>query len=116
MSRDVIVLVPQMPDVAAVTRALEALGPDLLVDAAGDAGLTRICAPSGRPLLVIEEPIMVAVPGEVARLLDVEVAGRVSTPVWWLELRASGPDTVDLVYRFADAVVEHLGGTHWPPR
>jgi hypothetical protein len=116
VSRDVVVLVPQVPDVAAVTQALAAIGPDLLVDASGAAGLTRICATPDRPLLIIEEPILVAVPGEVARLLDAELADRVSTPVWWLEVRSVGPDTMDLAYRFADALVEHLGGVHWPPR
>ncbi|HEV7713906.1 MAG TPA: hypothetical protein VGP16_37280 [Asanoa sp.] len=117
MSRDVVVLVPQMPDVTAVTRAFEAVGPDLLVDASGAAGLTHLRAPAtGAVLLTIEEPILVAVPGEVARLLGADVASRVSTPVWWLEIRTTGPDTMDLAVRFAGALVEHLGGAWWPPR
>jgi hypothetical protein len=117
VSRDVVVLVPRMPDVAAVLRAVEAVGPDLLVDASGAAGLTDLRAPAtGAVLLTIEEPILVAVPGEVARLLDPDVASRVSTPVWWLEVRTTGPDTMELAYRLATALVEHLGGAWWPPR
>ncbi|MEV4617878.1 hypothetical protein AB0J74_04050 [Asanoa sp. NPDC049573] len=115
MSRDVVVLVPRMPDVASVARALAAVAPDLLVDASGAAGVTRLYASPDRPLLTIEEPILVAVPGEVARLLDEEVASRVTTPVWWLELRTTGPDP-ELAHRFAAALVEHLGGAWWPPR
>lgn len=122
MSRDVIALVPTVPDVPAVLAGMAAAGEDLLVLTIADGAVVQLCdAPDEdtvRPLLTIEEPIMVTVPGEVSRLLGEDVGGQVPTPVWWVEARApSRPgDAVQLAYRFAEALVERLGGIVWPPR
>jgi hypothetical protein len=116
MSRDVIALVTRMPDVPAVLAGMAAAGEDLLVYTHAGGAVVQLAGDTGNPLLTIEEPVLVAVPGEVARLLGDEVAGQVPTPVWWIEARAAGtpPDTVDLAYRFADELVRRLGGVVWP--
>jgi hypothetical protein len=121
MSRDVIALVPTVPDVPSVLAGMAAAGEDLLVLRVADGAVVQLCdSPDGddvRPLLTIEEPILVAVPGEVARLLGDAVAAQISAPLWWIEVRAAGaPESaLDLAYRFAATLVDRLGGITWPP-
>jgi hypothetical protein len=120
MSRDLVALVSRPPDTPAVLAAMTAAGEDLFVLPVVDGAVIQLCdAPDGetlRPLLTIEEPVLVPVPGEVARLLGDAVAGQVSTPVWWVEMRAAGtPETsMELALRFADTLVGQLGGVVWP--
>lgn len=112
-------LTPGQPDVSALLAGMSAVGEDLLVLEVGDGSVIQLCdTPDGealRPLLTIEVPVMVSVPGEVGRLLGDDVAARVPTPVWWVEVRAAGePDSaIHLAWRFADAVVGKLGGLVW---
>ncbi|GIH17660.1 hypothetical protein [Rugosimonospora africana] len=119
MSQDLVVLTPGQPDVSALLAGMAAAGEELLVLEVADGPVIQLCdAPDGetlRPLLTIEVPVMVAVPGEVRRLLGDEVADRVPTPVWWVEVRAAGePDSaIHFGWRFADAVVGRLGGLVW---
>jgi hypothetical protein len=119
VSRDLVVLTPGQPDVSALLAGMSAVGEDLFVLEVGDGSVIQLCdAPDGetlRPLLTIEVPVMVSVPGEVRRLLGDEVAARVPTPVWWVEVRAAGePDSaLRLAWRFADAVVGRLDGLVW---
>lgn len=121
MSRDIVALVRNMPDVPAILAGMTAAGEDLLVlPFAAGAVVSLADSPDGgtvRPLLTVDEPILVSVPGEVARLLDAEVADQVSTPVWWIEVRAAAPEhAIDVAYRFAAALVDRLGGAVWPAR
>ena len=54
--------------------------------AGSEGAVLRLCAPDGRPLVSVEAPLLVQVPGEAERLL-----GRnVPVPFWWTEARASG--------------------------
>jgi len=120
VSRDIVALVSTMPDVSAVLAGMAAAGEDLLVlPFAADTVVTLADAPDGqtaRPLLTVGEPILVSVPGEVERLLGAEVARQVSTPLWWIEVRAAAaPEhAFDIAYRFATALVDRLGGAVWP--
>jgi len=120
VSRDIVALVSTMPDVPAVLAGMAAAGEDLLVlPFATDTVVTLADAPDGqtaRPLLTVGEPILVSVPGEVERLLGAEVARQVSTPLWWIEVRAAAtPEhAFDIAYRFATALVDRLGGAVWP--
>jgi hypothetical protein len=122
MSIDVIALVPRPPDIPAVLAGMAAAGEELLVlEAAGGAAIQLCDAPGGetvRALLTVEEPILVPIPGEVGRLLGDEVGSRVTSPVWWVEVRAaSNPEhAADLAHRFAAALRERLGGVVWPTR
>jgi hypothetical protein len=119
MSQDLVVLVPQQPDVPTLLAGMAAAGEELLVLPVARGAVIQLCdAPDGeriRPLLTVEEPVMVPVAGEVARLLGEDIAARVPTPVWWLELRAAGEpaDAVQFAWRFARAVVDQLGGVVW---
>ncbi len=122
MSRDVIALVTTAPTGPAIAAGMMAAGEELLVVSHADGAVVQLCdtvdGDQVRPLLTIEEPILVAVPGEVARLLGAELADRVHPPLWWVEIRAAGtPEgAVDLAYRFADELVRQLGGAVWPSR
>jgi hypothetical protein len=121
VSRDVIALVTTAPNAPAIAAAMVAAGEDLLVVPHADGAVVQLCdSPGGRlrPLLTIEEPILVAVPGEVARLLGSDVADQVQPPLWWIEVRvpAEPENAIDIGYRFADEMVRRLGGTVWPRR
>jgi hypothetical protein len=118
MSRDVVALVPVMPDVADVLAGMLAAGPELGVRPVEVGPVVQLCDPGGRPLVSIELPVLVQVPGEVERLLGPELAGRVQVPVWWVEARAPSArqGAGELARRFADALVQRLGGTVWPQR
>jgi hypothetical protein len=99
---------------------MAATGEDLLVLPVADGAAVQLCdAPDGagpRVLVTVQEPVLVPVAGEVARLLDAGVAMVVSTPVWWVEVRAANaPESAtDLAHRFTDALVARLGGVVWP--
>jgi len=122
MSRDIVALVRNMPDVPAILAGVAAAGGDLLVLPPTAGAVVRLGdSPDGqtaRPLLRVDEPILVSVPGEVARLLGTAVAEQVSTPVWWIEVRvAATPEhAFEAGYRFAVALVDRLDGAVWPTR
>lgn len=69
MTKDVIALTERMPDALSVLAGLLAGGPDLLVESAGEGAVVQLCDAEGRPLVSIEVPLMLQVPGEAARLL-----------------------------------------------
>jgi hypothetical protein len=118
VSRDVVALAGRMPDAGTLHAAIVAAGADLRAVPYADATAVQLTDGDGRVLLTLEEPVLVAVPGEVARLLGAEVAALVPAPVWWIEARAAGtpPEAVDVAYRFAEEVVRRLGGAVWPER
>ncbi|MFI8892570.1 DUF6177 family protein [Streptomyces paradoxus] len=114
MTKDVIALTPQMPDLPTLLAGLYAGGPDLGVDTTADGAVVQLCGPDGRPLVSVEAPILVQVPGETTRLLDHAVE---DGPVWWTEARASTAvaEAGRLAGSFAGRLATVLGGTVWPP-
>ncbi|MGW2235393.1 DUF6177 family protein [Streptomyces sp. NPDC001759] len=114
MTKDVIALTPKMPDLNTLLAGLYAGGPALGVNTTADGAVVQLCAPDGRPLVSVEAPILVQVPGETARLLDRPVA---DGPVWWTEARASTAvaEAGRLAGSFAGRLATVLGGTVWPP-
>ncbi|MEU6686426.1 DUF6177 family protein [Streptomyces sp. NPDC046832] len=114
MTKDVIALTPQMPDLPTLLAGLYAGGPDLGVDTTADGAVVQLCGPDGRPLVSVEAPILVQVPGETTRLLDQAVE---DGPVWWTEARASTAvaEAGRLAGSFAGRLATVLGGTVWPP-
>ncbi|MEU2909111.1 DUF6177 family protein [Streptomyces massasporeus] len=114
MTKDVIALTPGMPDLPTLLAGLYAGGPDLGVNTTADGAVVQLCAPDGRPLVSVETPVFVQVPGEITRLLDHPVA---DGPVWWTEARASTAiaEAGRLAGSFAGRLATVLGGTVWPP-
>lgn len=114
MTSDVVALLTGMPDPKAIVAGMAAAGADLGVRRVANGAVLQLCDSEGRPLVSIEVPLLVQVPGEVERLLGPETAGRVTTPVWWLEARARD-GRGDLARAVADELVRRLGGVVWPP-
>lgn len=114
MTFDVVALCRAQPDVPAVLSALLAAGPALRVRPLPRGGLVQLCDDGGTPLVTVEGPTLVQVPGEVRRLLGVEV----THPVWWVEARAlrGRPDAAGIARRLADALVTATGGQTWSSR
>lgn len=114
MTKDVIALTPKMPDLRTLLAGLYAGGPDLGLNTTADGAVVQLCAPDGRPLVSVEAPILIQVPGETARLLNHPAD---DVPVWWTEARASTavPEAGRLAGSFAGRLAAVLGGTVWPP-
>jgi hypothetical protein len=114
VTKDVIALTPEMPDLPTLLAGLYAGGPDLGVTTTADGAVVQLCGPDGRPLVSVEAPILVQVPGETTRLLDHAVE---EGPVWWTEARASTAvaEAARLAGSFAGRLATVLGGTVWPP-
>lgn len=116
MTKDVIALTPKMPDTWALLAGLYAGGPGLAVDTGNDGAVVQLCAADGRPLVSLEAPLLVQVPGEAERLLG----GQVPVPegaFWWTEARAStaAPEAERLAGSVAGRLTTLLGGAAWPP-
>ncbi|MCK8432099.1 hypothetical protein G3I77_03380 [Streptomyces sp. D2-8] len=114
MTKDVIALTPKMPDLPTLLAGLYAGGPDLGVNTTTEGAVVQLCGPDGHPLVSVEAPILVQVPGETTRLLDHAVE---DGPVWWTEARASTAvaEAGRLAGSFAGRLASVLGGTVWPP-
>ncbi|MGW7008642.1 DUF6177 family protein [Streptomyces sp. NPDC054933] len=95
--------------------ALLAAGPDLRLQSLADGAIVQLCDDDGRPLLSVEAPVLLEVPGETRRLLGPEADP--GTPAWWTEARASTavPEGERLAAAFAGHLARHLDGTTWPP-
>lgn len=105
MSRDLVTLTPQRPD-------LEAAAAELRLTAGARDGAVQIYDGSGRLLVSAAAPIHVRVPGEAERLLGTPV----DVPVWWVELRAAGdlPEAERQARGLAELVTRRYGGSVWP--
>ncbi|MEU4998740.1 DUF6177 family protein [Streptomyces sp. NPDC021622] len=116
MTKDVIALTPKMPDINTLLAGLFAGGPDLGVSSVHEGAVVQLCAPNGRPLVSVESPLLVQVPGEVQRLLGAEVPATDGS-FWWTEARASTAveEGERLAGSFAGRLAAVLGGTVWPP-
>ncbi|HEX6471191.1 MAG TPA: DUF6177 family protein [Streptosporangiaceae bacterium] len=119
MTRDVVALVQGRPDPRATVAAMVAAGADLRVRHAADGAVLQLCDPAGPPLVSIEVPLLLQVPGEIERLLGAEIARHVPLPAWWVEARAvqpaaSGPaGSWEIADRFAGEMTRLLGGRVW---
>lgn len=116
MTKDVIALTSKMPDLRTLLAGLYAGGPELGVNTLADGAVIQLCAPDGRPLVSVEAPILIQVPGETARLLGTG-PDLPESPVWWTEARASTAvaEGGRLAGSFAGRLATVLGGTVWPP-
>uniref|UniRef100_UPI0034E020DF DUF6177 family protein n=1 Tax=Streptomyces flavofungini TaxID=68200 RepID=UPI0034E020DF len=116
MTKDVIALTPGMPDLSTLLAGLFAGGPDLGIGSLAEGAVVQLCAPNGRPLVSVEAPLLVQVPGEARRLLGADAVAPEGA-YWWTEARASTAveEGERLAGSFAGRVAAVLGGTVWPP-
>ncbi|MBC9716341.1 hypothetical protein H9Y04_27775 [Streptomyces sp. TRM66268-LWL] len=114
MTKDVIALTQQMPDPLSILAGLLAGGPDNLVQAAGEGAVVQLCDEQGRPLVSVEAPLLVQVPGEATRLLG---AQEPATPYWWTEARATTgvAEAEQLAAAYVSRIASLVGGAVWPP-
>ncbi len=114
MTFDVIALCRREPGPEAVVAALLTAGEGSFVDFDADRQLIGVRHPGGRRLLTVESARLVRVPGEVDRLLGLDVP----SPVWWVEGRAPDDDVeAEAVARtFAEALAVATGGRPWSSR
>jgi hypothetical protein len=112
VTKDVIALTPKMPDAWALLAGLYAAGPGTDVSSTAGGAVLHLRSPDGRPLVSVEAPLLVQVPGEAERLLGQDVP----VPFWWTEVRAS--TAVPRAERLAGSVCGRLnlllGGTTSP--
>ncbi|MDX3121575.1 hypothetical protein F3K20_20215 [Streptomyces scabiei] len=115
MTKHVIALTPKMPDTRTFLASLSAGGSDLELTATGDDGVLQLCTSVGRPLVSVEAPLLVHVPGEAERLLGPHVSAP-PPPYWWTETRASTsvPEAEALADSVCGRLTTLLGGTVWP--
>lgn len=113
MTKDVIALTPRMPDAWTVLAGLLSGGPDKLLDTTGEGAVVQLLDEQARPLVSVEAPLLVQVPGEAERLLG---ATPPRVPYWWTEARATTgvPDAEKLAGTFAARVAHLADGTAWP--
>ncbi|MGQ4383730.1 DUF6177 family protein [Streptomyces sp. SAS_270] len=116
MTKDVIALTEKMPDPVTVLAGLYAGGPDLRINTLADGAVTQLCTPAGHPLLSVEAPLLLQVPGEVTRLLGPRTQAP-DIPLWWTEARATTAfeEAERLAGSFAGRLATVLGGSVWPP-
>ncbi|WP_267596002.1 hypothetical protein [Carbonactinospora thermoautotrophica] len=118
MTYDVVALLPSLPDVRDTLEAVIAVGGrDFRFASAGNDAVLCLYDRDGWPVLAVENPFLVQVPGEVERLLGPEVAADAPTPTWWVEIRAPSAriGAPELARAFAAALVERVGGVVWQP-
>ncbi|WP_327723921.1 DUF6177 family protein [Streptomyces europaeiscabiei] len=115
MTKDVIALTPKMPDTRTLLAGLFAGGPDLGLASTGDGGVLQLCTGGGRPLVSVEAPLLIHIPGEVERLLGSDVSAP-PPPYWWTEARALAavPEAEPLADSVCGRLTTLLGGTVWP--
>ncbi|WP_026415329.1 hypothetical protein [Actinomadura oligospora] len=108
MSRELVVLLPEPPDIAAVLSNSDALR-DTALSIAHLDGATLLYDDEGRLLVRVAEPRRIEVPGETERLLGVPAP----LPTWWIDLRAAAtPDTASATARHcAEALATRHHGT-----
>ncbi|MFI6942685.1 DUF6177 family protein [Streptomyces sp. NPDC050418] len=114
MTKDVIALTERMPDPLTILASLLAGGPDQQLQAAGEGAVVQLCDEQGRPLVSVEAPLLVQVPGEATRLLGVREP---DLPYWWTEARATtGVAAAEqLASGYVSRIASLAGGAVWPP-
>ncbi|ORT59495.1 hypothetical protein BKD26_15010 [Streptomyces sp. CB03238] len=103
-----------MPDARSMLAGLYAGGPDLRVSSSAEGAVVHLHAEDGRPVVTVDVPLFVQVPGEVSRLLGTGVEAE--APVWWTEVRAttSIAEAGHLAGSVAGRLTSLLGGSTWP--
>jgi hypothetical protein len=111
---DIIALCRRQPDPPTTLAAMLEAGPDLRVNIVDESRLVQLFHPDGRLLVTMEGSRLVQVPGEVQRILGVEV----EIPVWWVECRVPGHDqeAEAVARRFTRALLAVTGGSLWSSR
>ena len=113
MTYDLVALVDGRPSSDDVLAGLAAAGEDLGVRAVSGGAVVQLCDEDNLPLVSVELPLLVQVPGEVERMLGTAV-GSVETPAWWVEIRATARDGArEVAERYANTLVNRLGGKVW---
>jgi hypothetical protein len=112
---DVVALLERMPSDSDRLAALGATGPEHRVRAVAAGMVIQLCDDEGEPLVSIDTPMYIQVPGEAARLLGTTLAD-VPTPTGWVEIRAAARDGgSELAWRYAEELVGLAGGRIWAP-
>lgn len=113
MTYDVVAIAQETPGLRPSLAAMIAAGPGLGVRQIAGGAVTQLCA-GGQPLVSIEVPLLVSVPGEIERLLGGGIAAHVPLPAWWVELRAAEtPQAAQIARRYAAELTRRLGGRVW---
>src|SRR5689334_11355351 len=113
MTYDLVALVDGRPSTDDVLAGLAAAGEDLGVRAVSGGAVVQLCDAENSPLVSIELPILIQVPGEVERMLGTTV-GVVDTPAWWVEIRATAHECArEIAEQYANALIKRLGGKVW---
>jgi hypothetical protein len=115
MTYDVVALLERMPSHEDVLAALGAVGPQHRVRAVSGGLVIQLCDDDGDPMVSIDAPMYIQVPGEPARLLGAAL-GDVPAPTWWVEIRAAARDGGSaLAWQYAEELVGRAGGRVWAP-
>lgn len=115
MTYDVVALLERMPSDDDVLAAFAAAGPERRVRAVSAGMVIQLCDDDGEPLLSIDTPMYIQVPGEAARLLGAALAD-LPAPIWWVEIRAVAHDGGSApAWRYAQELVARAGGQIWAP-
>lgn len=113
MTYDLVALVDGRPSSDDVMAGLAAAGNELGVRAVSGGAVVQLCGEDNLPLVSVELPLLIQVPGEVERMLGTTV-GVVDTPAWWVEIRASTLDGArEVAEQYANTLIERLGGKVW---
>jgi hypothetical protein len=113
MTYDLVALVDGRPSSDDLLAGLAAAGEELGVRAVSGGAVVQLCDDDDQPLVSIELPLLIQVPGEVERMLG-EAVGSVDTPAWWVEIRATTQDGArELAERYARTLIDRLGGKVW---
>jgi hypothetical protein len=113
MTYDLVALVDGRPSSDDVLAGLKSAGEELGVRAVSGGAVVQLCGEDNLPLVSIELPLLIQVPGEVERMLGTTV-GTVQTPAWWVEIRASARDGArEIAEKYAATLINRLGGKVW---
>ena len=115
MTYDLVALLDGRPSSDDLLAGLAAAGEDFGVRAVSGGAVIQLCDDEDNPLVSVESPLLVQVPGEIARILGTAV-GPVDTPTWWVEIRATARHGArELALTYADTLITRLGGKVWAP-
>ena len=110
MTYDLVALVDGRPSSDDVLASLASAGEELGVRAVSGGAVVQLCDDDNLPLVSVELPLLIQVPGEVERMLG-ETVGTVETPAWWVEIRATARDGArEVAERYAHTLINRLGG------
>jgi hypothetical protein len=113
MTYDLVALVDGRPSSDDILAGLSAAGEELGVRAVSSGAVVQLCDEDNLPLVSVELPLLIQVPGEVERMLGAAV-GTVETPAWWVEIRATARDGArEVAERYANTLINRLGGKVW---